>query len=105
MATTTITIYPFTGRQFGFLTIPHRLCEECDLTIAQVRRVVAELGRSDVDIRIRPWVRHMFDSLRRGGWHAPVVTIDGQVFSQGVVPDAEELKAALEQKEPAARVP
>ncbi|MDP6605846.1 MAG: hypothetical protein QF664_06260 [Dehalococcoidia bacterium] len=37
----------------------------------------------------------MLDALKRGGWHAPVVTIDGKVFSQGVVPDERELRLAL----------
>ncbi len=96
----TVTIYPITGRQLGPFSIPQRLCEECDLTIGRVRQVVADLGRDDIDVRIRPWLRHAVDALRRGGWHAPVVTIDGRVFSQGVVPDAGELKAALAEVAP-----
>ena len=92
---TTVIVYPITGRQLGPLSVPHRLCEECDLTIALVRRVVAELGRDDIEVEIRPWLRHVVEALRRGGWHAPVVTIDGRVFSQGVVPNAEALRAAL----------
>jgi predicted dithiol-disulfide oxidoreductase (DUF899 family) len=91
----TVTIYPITGHQFGPLRIPHRLCEECDLTIRKVRKVIDELGRNDVQIEVKPWLRHLFDALRRGGWHAPVVTINGKVFSQGVVPDTEELKERL----------
>ena len=87
----TITVYRITGRQFGPLGIPHRFCEECSLTINLVRRVVAESGRSDIRVVVKPWLRHAFAALRRGGWHAPVVTIDGKVFSQGVVPDAETL--------------
>jgi len=96
----TVTIYPITGRQIGPLSIPHFLCEECDLTIRQVRRVVAGLGRDDIAVEIRPWLRHAFEALRHGGWHAPVVTIDGRVFSQGIVPDAEALRIALQQAMP-----
>jgi predicted dithiol-disulfide oxidoreductase (DUF899 family) len=92
---TTITIYPISGRQFGPISIPHRFCEECNLTISLVRRVVAELGRDDIKIVVKPWLRHLFDALRRRGWHAPVVTIDGRVFSQGIVPEAGALKARL----------
>jgi predicted dithiol-disulfide oxidoreductase (DUF899 family) len=92
----TITIYPITGRQIGPLRVPHRLCEECDLTIAVVRKVVADLERDDLTVVIKPWLRHIVDALRRGGWHAPVVTIDGKVFSQGVVPAPAELKQAIE---------
>jgi hypothetical protein len=92
---TTITIYPISGPQFGPISIPHRFCEECDLTIQTVRTVVAQLGRGDIEVRVRPWLRHMFDALKRGGWHAPVVTIDGKVYSQGVVPDAGALAERL----------
>lgn len=91
----TVTVYPITGRQLGPLSIPHRFCEECDLAISRVRQVVAELGRDDIEVKIKPWLRYAFDALRRCGWHAPVVTIDGRVFSQGVVPDDDTLKAAL----------
>jgi hypothetical protein len=38
------------------------------------------------------------EALLKGGWHAPVVTIDGRVFSQGVVPDPERLRAALQEE-------
>jgi hypothetical protein len=100
----TVTIYPITGRQLGPLSVPHRFCEECDLTIARVRQVVAELAREDIEVKVKPWLRHVFDALRRGGWHAPVVTIDGRMFSQGVVPDAEELRAALRLTEERASV-
>lgn len=89
-----VTVYPITGRQLGFISIPSRVCEECDLTVSLVRRLAAELD-DRVEVEVRPWLRHIFDALRRGGWHAPVVTIDGKVFSQGVVPDADALKARL----------
>lgn len=98
MATTTpgrrrvITVYPITGRQL-FFKVPHRFCEECNLTIRAVRTLAERRG--DIEVRVRPWFNHLFDALRRGGWHAPVVTIDGEVFSQGIVPDIKALDAAL----------
>ena len=91
-ATREIVVYPITGRQL-FFYLPRALCEECDLTIRLVQRVAEDLGH--VRVRVKPWFRHLFDALRRGGWHAPVVTIDGKLFSQGVVPDEEALRAAL----------
>ena len=94
-----VVVYPITGRQFPFLSIPHGWCEECELTARAVRKVADDLdGR--VDVEVKPWLRHAFDALSRGGWHAPVVTIDGRVFSQGVVPDTERLKAALLEEVP-----
>ena len=92
-AATVVTVYPMTGRQL-FFNVPHKICEECDLTVRLVQRVAAELPH--VEVRIRPWFNHVFDALRRGGWHPPVVTINGKVATQGVVPDEERLRHALE---------
>ena len=50
----TITIYPITGRQLGPLRVPHRWCEECELTVRRVRDVVAELGAADVRVEAKP---------------------------------------------------
>jgi hypothetical protein len=60
-----------------------------------VRKTVADLGQQDIVVEIKPWMRHIVDAVRRGGWHAPVVTVDGEVFSQGIVPDGDALKERL----------
>ena len=91
-AATVVTVYPMTGRQL-FLNIPHAICEECDLTVRLVQRVASDLP--DVEVRIRPWFNHLFDTLRRGGWHPPVVTVNGKITTQGVVPDEDGLRRAL----------
>ncbi|HJM74638.1 MAG TPA: DUF3179 domain-containing protein [Dehalococcoidia bacterium] len=62
--------------------MPHSWCEECDLTIRTARRAAEQVG--DVEVKVKPWFNHLFDALRRGGWHAPVLTIDGKIFSQGI---------------------
>ena len=93
----TITVFPITGRQL-FFTVPERWCEECDLTIRVVKQVVSELDdSSDIRVRIRPWINYLPFALIRGGWHPPVVTINKERFSQGTVPDAKALLAALAQ--------
>ena len=91
-AATVVTVYPMTGRQL-FFNVPHAICEECDLTIRLVQRVASDLP--DVEVRIKPWFNHLFDALRRGGWHPPVVTINGRITTQGVVPDEDRLRRAL----------
>ncbi|GMU39852.1 MAG: hypothetical protein AMXMBFR23_07180 [Chloroflexota bacterium] len=91
-APTVVTVYPITGKQL-FFRVPESWCRECDLTIRAVERVIE--GRDDIELRIKPWWNHLFDALRRGGWHAPVVTINGKVFSQGVVPEHRQLLDAL----------
>ena len=87
-----VTVYPITGRQL-FFHVPESWCRECDLTVRAVERATS--GLDDVDVRIRPWFNHLFEALLRGGWHAPVVTVDGALFSQGVVPDADVLRGVL----------
>jgi hypothetical protein len=94
----TITVYPITGRQLGPVKIPSALCEECDLTLRAVHRVAEEPRDSEIRVEVKPWLRHALDALRRGGWHPPVVTVDGRVFSQGVVPDVAALKERLERQ-------
>ena len=94
---TVVTIYPMTGRQL-FFNVPHAICEECDLTIRLVQRVASDLP--DVEVRIKPWFNHLFDALRRGGWHPPVVTINGRITTQGVVPDEDRLRRALARAAP-----
>ena len=89
---TVVTVYPMTGRQL-FFNVPHAVCEECDLTVRLVQRVAS--GFPQVEVRIKPWFSHLFDALRRGGWHPPVVTINGKVSTQGVVPDEDGLRRAL----------
>ena len=91
-APTVVTVYPMTGRQL-FFNVPHAICEECDLTVRLVQRVASDLPH--VEVRIKPWFNHLFDTLRRGGWHPPVVTINGRVSTQGVVPNEDGLRRAL----------
>ena len=89
---TVVTVYPMTGRQL-FFNVPHAVCVECDLTVRLVQRVALDFPH--VEVRVKPWFNHIFDALRRGGWHPPVVTIDGRVSTQGVVPDEDILRRAL----------
>ncbi len=90
-----IVVYRITGRQ-GLIDIPHRYCEECDLTIIVARQVVDELGDPDVRLVVRPWLLWFWRPIWRGGWHAPIVTVDGWIVSQGVVPARETLLRAIE---------
>ncbi|HZA22312.1 MAG TPA: nitrate/nitrite transporter NrtS, partial [Dehalococcoidia bacterium] len=91
-----ITIYPIAGKQLWF-HIPDSFCRECDLTIRTVEKVVDDLDNpSRVQVRVRPWLSHLPEAIRHGGWHPPIVTINGKRFSQGVVPDAAALRQEIE---------
>lgn len=96
-----VTIYRFTGRQL-FFTVPERYCEECDLTIRLVKQIAFELDEDKVEVVVKPWFNYLLEALFKGGWHPPVVMVDGKRVSQGVIPDAEVLRkrimAALDKK-------
>jgi hypothetical protein len=86
-----------TGKQLWF-HIPDSFCKECDLTIRMVKKVVGDLDDpSQVRVRVRPWLYHLPEAIRRGGWHPPVVSVNGKLFSQGVVPDAGALRQKIEE--------
>lgn len=91
-ATHEVTVYPIAGPQL-FFRIPDSFCRECDMTLHLVERVAEDFA--DVRVTVKPWLNHLVEALWRGGWHAPVVTIDGRVFSQGVVPDERTFRARL----------
>jgi hypothetical protein len=91
-----IVIYPIAGKQLWF-HVPDSFCRECDLTMRMVEKVVGHLDDpSQVRVQVRPWLRHLPEAIWRGGWHPPVVTINGKLFSQGVVPEAQALRTEIE---------
>jgi hypothetical protein len=92
-----IVIYTIAGRQLWF-HVPDSFCRECDLTMRTVEKVVGDLDDpSQVQVQVRPWLRHLPEAIRRGGWHPPVVSINGKLFSQGVVPDAGALRQEIKE--------
>ncbi len=91
-----VTVYRITGRQL-FFNVSQSVCEECDLTVAAVERVIRELGDSvRVNFRVKPWLNNLPFALLRGAYHPPVVLVGGRVISQGVVPSVDEVKRAIE---------
>ncbi len=96
-ANISVVIYRFTGQQ-GFFTVPQRYCPECDLTIAVTQKVVNALQpktNRKANLMVKPWFLYFWEPLLYGGWHAPIVTVNGRVISQGVVPPAETIENAL----------
>jgi hypothetical protein len=92
-----VTVYPIAGKQLWF-HVPDSFCRECDLTMRTVEKVVEDLDDpSQVRVQVRPWLRHLPEAIQRGGWHPPVVSINGKLFSQGVVPDAGALRQEIKE--------
>lgn len=92
--TVDIVIYRITGQQ-GPIDIPHRYCEECDLTVQLTRGVLDELGDPNIRLDVKPWMLWFWRPIWRGGWHAPILTINGRVFTQGIVPERNALRDAI----------
>jgi len=86
----TITMYRWAGTKFG-ITIKSE-CKECDVNTAILKDMkVKEFAGKNVVIEIKPWLTHVWESLKGGGWHAPVIVVENHIFSQGVVLKREKL--------------
>lgn len=53
-----------------------------------------ELAGVPLEVEVKPWLSHLWEVLRVGGWHPPVLVIDGRKYSQGTMP----MRAALAQR-------
>ncbi len=89
-----ITVYRWAGEKWFFRIRSE--CAECDLAVAQVRSLLPAHPDWPVELEVKPWLSYLWESLRRGGWHAPVVLVDGRLVRQGTVPTRAELRAAVE---------
>ncbi len=78
-----ITIYKWAGQWGPFkVKIP---CGECALTADIVTDVVkTDIGNIEVQIDTYDWLSHWWKPLPAGGWHAPIVMVEGRIVSQGV---------------------
>jgi hypothetical protein len=86
-----VVIYKFTGWQ-GLFKIPEAWCRECDLLVRATQRALEQTGiRDSARFVIRPWFLWFWKPLRRGAWRAPILTINGRVVSQGIVPPVERI--------------
>lgn len=94
LANVNITIYKVTGNQL-FFKVPPKVCEECDILVNVTKRVVNEINDGRITVEIKPWLGSIGSSLKRGGWHPPVLLINEQVFSQGTVPNAKDLEQKI----------
>ncbi len=78
-----ITVYRWAGSWGPFkIKIP---CGECALTKDVIEDTVhKELAGIPVETEFREWLTQWWKPLLKGGWHAPIVMVDGKVISQGV---------------------
>ena len=77
-----ITLFRWAGKWGPFrVNIP---CGECTLTKDVILDTMeTELEGIPVTLDIREWLTEWWKPLLNGGWHAPIVMVDGRVVSQG----------------------
>ncbi len=77
-----LTLYRWAGAWGPFsVKIP---CGECSLTVDVIKDTLdTELDGIPVDLEIRDWLDEWWRPLKAGGWHAPIVMVEGKVVSQG----------------------
>jgi glutaredoxin len=79
-----IRLYRWAGSWGPFkIRIP---CGECTLTRDVLDATLSkELEGIAVDVVVKDWLSCWWEPLSSGGWHAPIVVVDGHVVSQGEV--------------------
>lgn len=82
MAGVTITVFRWAGAWGPFkIKIP---CGECSLTKDIIADTIEnELSGISVNVDMQDWLTQWWRPLRKGGWHAPIVLVDGKLVSQG----------------------
>ena len=75
-------VYRWAGSWGPFkVTIP---CGECSLTKDIIQDTIdTELQGITIKLEIKDWLSQWWKPLLKGGWHAPIVIVDGKVISQG----------------------
>lgn len=97
-----VRVYKFTGWQ-GIVKIPESWCRECDMFVRTADQA-AEATDVPVQVEVIPWVTHVLGALRFGGYHPPVLVVDGERVAQGEdVPTVERVVDAIEQAATARR--
>lgn len=82
MSSINITVFRWAGAWGPFeVSIP---CGECTLTKDIIQDTLDnELAPIDVTLDMRDWLSEWWKPLLKGGWHAPIVMVNGKVVSQG----------------------
>jgi len=77
-----ITVFRWAGAWGPFkVSIP---CGECSLTHDIIRDCMeTDLSGIDVELDLRDWLTEWWKPLPKGGWHAPIVLVNGKIISQG----------------------
>jgi len=77
-----ITVFRWAGAWGPFkVNIP---CGECSLTKDIIQDCIdTDLAGIEVELDLRDWLSEWWKPLPKGGWHAPIVLVNGKIISQG----------------------
>ena len=77
-----VTVYRWAGKWGPFkVKIP---CGECALTQDVIKDTMQnELAGIPINLEVRDWLSQWWRPLRKGGWHAPIILVEGKIISQG----------------------
>lgn len=77
-----ISLFKWAGKWGPFkVSIP---CGECALTVDVINDTVEnELQGIPVKLETHDWLSNWWKPLRHGGWHAPIIIVEGKLVSQG----------------------
>lgn len=90
-----VTVYIVSGHH-GFLTVPESFCRECHRFVRAADQAAERVDvPATVDV-VSWWTRFPW-ALRHGGYHPPVMVVDGTRLAQGYdVPTPERVAEAIE---------
>lgn len=93
-----IEIYVVTGFH-GFLNIPESFCKECNM-FYQAAKQAAQSTDSEIEISVKSYWTRFLRPLIKGGYHPPVMLVNGELVAQGYdVPDEERILYHIEEAE------
>lgn len=77
-----VTLYRWAGKWGPFkVNIP---CGECALTKdVLLDTFETDLAGIPIELDVRDWLTEWYKPLLKGGWHAPIVLVEGKIISQG----------------------
>ena len=71
-------------------------CGECNITHGIIEDVLEkEFQGEDISFKTLPWLDNWYKVILKGGWHAPIVVVNGKVIEQGKVIDRGQLAHAI----------
>lgn len=88
-----VKVYIVTGTKN--LRLPESFCKECNLFVNAVESAADSID-VPVNVNVHSWWTHFPGALRHGGYHPPVMVVEGKRLCQGHhVPSEDEVVGAV----------